>query len=121
MGIEGLAIFPAFVCIVAMTVIFMSRIRNVHQALIAVFFSIILIICTSTTLLIIVHLFEFIGLSIIGEPFYLGVVALVMYLGIRYGRMNLGFTYRESVFQGIAVLFGCVTIALCYLGWTVKI
>lgn len=121
MGIEFLAIFPAFVSIAAMAVIFISRIRNVRQALVAVFFSIILIICASGALFFIVHLFEFTGLSIIGEPFYLGVVALVIYFGIRYGRIKFDFTYRESVLLGITILFGCAAVALCYLGWTVKI
>ncbi len=30
-------------------------------------------------------------------------------------------TKKESVLQGIIEVFGCMTAALCFLGWTVKI
>lgn len=120
MGIEALAVFPAIISIVAMAII-ISGLQNIRQVFRAVSFSIILIACASAALFATVHIFEFLGLSIVGELFYLGVVGFVIYGGLRYGRNKFGFTNKELVLQGIIASFGCAAVSLCFLGWTVRI
>ena len=121
MGIEALAVFPAFVCIVAMAIIIISGWRNIRHMFNAASFSIVLIVCTTVVLFATVFIFEFLGLSIVGELFYLGAVGFVIYGGLRYGRMKFGFTTKELVLQGIIAFCGCAAAALCFLGWTVRI
>ena len=120
MGIEALAVFPACVGSVALAII-ISSLRNTQRMFKAVSFSVVLILCSTTVLFTTVFIFEFIAIALVGELFYLGAVGFVIYGGLRYGRMNLGFTRIELVLQGIIAVCGCATAALCFLGWTVRI
>ena len=121
MGIEALAVFPACVGSVALAIIIISCLRDTRRMFKAVSFSVVLILCATTVLFTTVFIFEFIAIALVGELFYLGAVGFVIYGGLRYGRMNLGFTRIELVLQGIIAVCGCATAALCFLGWTVRI
>ena len=121
MGVEILAVFPAFVCIVVMAVIIISGWRDIHHMLKTALYSIVLTIGTTAVLFAAVFIFEFLGLASVGELFYLIAVGAVIYGGLRYGRLRFEFTTRELVLQGIIAVFGCAVVALCFLGWTVRI
>ena len=121
MGIEALAVFPACVGIMALAIVIVFHLRNIPKMFQAVLFSAVLIFCSTTVLVSTVFLFEFLGIAVVGEFFFLGATGFVIYRGLRYGRMRLGFTTKELILQGIIAVCGCATTALCFLGWTVRI
>lgn len=121
MGIEALAVFPAFVSIMAMAIIIISGWRDVRHMFKTASFSIVLIVCTTAVLFATVFIIEFLGLSIVGELFYIGSVGFMLYSGLRYGRMKFDFTNRELILQGIIAFCGCAAIAFFFIGKTVKI
>lgn len=121
MGIEALAVFPAFIGSIALAIIVASCFRDIPKMFKSLLFSIVLILCSTVVLFTIVFVFEFLGLAIVGELFYLIAVGFVIYRGLRYGRTKLDFTTNELILQGIIAVCGCATAALCFLGWTVRI
>jgi hypothetical protein len=121
MGIEPLAVFPAFVVMVAMVTIIISGLKNIRHMSKALLFSIVLMVCTSAVLFAAVFIFEFLGLAIIGEIFYLGAVGVMIYSGLKYGRKRFYFTAGELMLQGIIAICGCAAAALFFLGFTVRI
>ena len=122
MGIEAFAIFPACVASAALAIMLIFGRQNIHHLFRTLSFSIALTAFTTVALFATVILFEFLGVFFyVEESFYLFVVAFVIYGGLRYGRIKFYFTKKELVLQGIIAVFGCMTAALCFLGWTVKI
>ncbi len=121
MGIEALAVFPAFVSIMAITIIIISGWRDVRHMFKTASFLSVLIVCTTAVLFATVFIIEFLGLSIVGELFYIGSVGFMLYSGLRYGRMKFDFTNRELILQGIIAFCGCTAIAFFFIGNTVKI
>jgi hypothetical protein len=121
MGIEALAVFPAFVAMVAMAIILISGLRNIRHMFKAALFSIVLMVCTTAVLFSTVFIFEFLGLAIVGEIFYLGAVGVMIYGGLKYGRKRFYFTTGELMLQGIIAVCGCAATSLFFLGLTVRI
>ena len=122
MGIETLAIFPGCVCGTALFILMIFSCRNLRHLFKAVSFSLVLTACTTGILFITVVLFESLRVAFrFEELLYIGVVGCVIYAGLKYGQMKFCFIKRELLLMGIIALCGCMTAALCFLGWTVKI
>ena len=121
MGFDALAVLPAGISSILLAILIISDLCNVRLKFKATFFAIALTICTTAVLFCVVFLFEFIGLAGVGDPIYVGAVALLIYFGLRFGRKRYGLKHWQLILQGIISVFGCLAIALYVLGRTVRI
>lgn len=120
MEIEALAVFPACIGSLALAVI-ISGWRDLRRMCKSLLFTFILMASITVVFLGTVVIVEFIGIAIVEEFFCLGTVGFVIHGGLKYGRMKLGFTKRESVLQGVIAVCGCMTAGLFFIDWTVRI
>jgi len=65
--------------------------------------------------------FEFTGLDVVGELFYVGAGTLCTYFGLRFRKIRYGFKRWQLIAQGIISVCGCFAIVLYVLGRTVRI
>ncbi len=121
MGIEALAVVPAGIGIVILFILIFFNLSNIRQLSQILSVSIALITVTVIVLFATIFVFEFLGLAMIGEPFYFTAIGFVIYCGLWFGRKKYGFKCREIIMLAIIVVCGCSAAVLCFLGWTVKI
>lgn len=121
MGIESLAVFPAFIGSLGVVVIIISSWRDIRRMCQSLLFTFIFMVSITAVLLLTIVIVEFFGIAIVEEFIALGTVGFVIHGGLKYGQRKLGFTNRESLLQALIAVCGCMTAVLSFMGWTVRI